>query len=311
MTSRRVLGGLGAAIALVLVMAVLVGSCRDPEANTLPPPSSTSSTAPTTTTSAPDYSLIALPAIEGNTTTTAPIGKGRATLRGIVEGPEGPVPNAVIRAERLVGDAVQQLDVRAGADGTFVFDGVPGGRYRVRAFLPPSLAMGDPQIFYQADGEVRDMRLRVEEFSGIVVRDAVTPTAPVVGDGVNLAVRVSERRVGDDGIAREVPLADLQVRVDASGWTPLDAEPIVATRSDGIAVFQFRCDRVTAVSATAVIGGSDEVFPLDVPPCSPRATTTSTTSSTSTSTPDDDQDGEDDEDEDGGGQETTTSTTAA
>ena len=308
MTSRRVLEGLAAAIALVLVLAVLLGSCRDPQANTLPPPSSTSSTQPTTTTTDPDYSLIALPDIEGNTTTTAPIGKGSATLRGIVEGPEGPVPNAVIRAERLVGDVVQQLDVRAGADGTFVLGDVPGGRYRVRAFLPPSLAMGDPQIFYQPDGEVRDMRLRLETFTGIVVRDAVSPIAPVVGEGVNVAIQVSERRVGDDGVAREVPVPDLQVRVDASGWTALDAEPIATTRSDGVAVFQFRCDEVTSVSATAVIAGSPEVFPLDVPPCSPRATTTSTTSTTSTSTPTDGDDDDDDDDDDEG---TTTSTTAA
>lgn len=290
MTNRRIGTALATSIAVVLVLAVLIGSCRDPQPNTLPPPSSTSSTEATTSTTEPDFSLVALPEIDGTTTTTAPMERGRATLRGIVLGPEGPVPNAVIRAERLVGDAVQTLEGRSGADGTFALENVPGGRFRVRAFLPPSLAMAEPDIFFHEDGDVRDMRLVLEPFTGVVVREAVRPAAPTVGDGVNLAVRVAERRVGDDGIGREVPIPGVQVQVNASGWTPLDPQPVQITGADGVAVFQFRCDRVGTVSATAVIGGLEEVFPLDAPACSPVATTTTTTTSTTTTDDDDDDD---------------------
>ena len=295
---KTVLAGAGAAVLVVL----LLGTLPDPQGRSLPAPSSTSSTQATTPTTEPDYSLVALPAIDGQTTTTAPMEKGRATLRGIVQGPDGPVPGAIISAERLVGDAIQRLQGRAGPDGTFAIEQVPGGRYRVRAFLPPSLVMGDPEVFYQPDGEVREMRLRLEPFTGVVVRDGTSPSAPMVGEGVNLAVRVSQAQVGDDGIAREVPVPGVQIRVSVSGLRLLDDRPVATTGSDGAAVFHFRCERVGAVTGTVTVAGVEETFPLDVPGCGPRATTTTTTV---------DEDEDEDEDEDDESTSSTTSTSTS
>ncbi len=267
-------------VALVLVVFFLVPS-GGPEARTLPPPSSTSSTQPTTTTTAPDYSLIALDSVPGRTTTTVPVSTGHTTLQGSVEGPDGPVPGAVVRADRLVGDAVQRTEVQTAADGTFSLPGLPGGRFRVRAFLPGSLAMDDAEVFFIADGETRDLRLIVQAYSGLAVRASTNPVSPIVGDAVNLAVLVAERTVDDSGIAREVPRAGLAVRVSASGWTALDDLPVQFTDADGVAVFQFRCDRVSTVVATAVVGADEETFPLEPPACAPvPPTTTSTTSTT-------------------------------
>ncbi len=127
-----------------------------------------------------------------------------------------------------------------------------------------------------------------------------------MGQAVNLAVRVSQRTVDGDGVAREVPLPNEPVRVSASGWTSLDgtdgssqttgSSPTtgagqsddqtgidrsgVLTDSNGVAVFRFRCDRVTEVSAFAVVGAQQETFPLQPPPCSPVPTTTTTTTTT-------------------------------
>ena len=284
--ARRWLTAATAAVAVVAVVAWFATGCSGPEARTLPSPSSTSSTEPTTTTTEPDYSLIALDPVPGRTTTTAPMTAGHTTLRGSVEGPDGPVPGAVVRAERLVGDAVQRTDVQTAPDGTFTFTDLPGGRFRVRAFLPGSLAMDHAEVFFVPDGETRDLRLIVQAYGGLTVHASTTPATPIVDDAVNLAVLVAERTVDDSGIAREVPQPGLSVRVSASGWTALDDLPVQFTDADGVAVFEFRCDRVTTVVATAIVGPDEEAFPLDPPPCAPVPTTTTTTTpSTSTTEP--------------------------
>ena len=306
---------------VVLLAGLVLSTSRDPQPARLPPPSSTSSTTPGPPTTEPDWSMVTLPVLDGSTTTTAPRSAGFVTFRGRVTGPDGPVPGAVVVAERLVDDAVQRFEARAGDDGTYELTGVPGGRYRVRAFLPPQLAMTSPEIFFQRDFESRDLDLRVEEFTGVVVRASVAPRAPIDGRGVNLAVLVAERRVGDDGIAREVPVAGVPVRVTASGWTSLDGGAARVTDGDGIAVFQYRCTATGPASATAYVGGGSSstaptgpadppattsttaglsgTFPLDVPGCSPVPTTTSTTA------PDDEDEDEDDDDEDDGRPTTT------
>ena len=120
--------------------------------------------------------------------------------------------------------------------------------------------------------------------TGVTVRASTSPSAPIVGQGVNLAVRVVERRVEADGIAREVPLPGLRVEVQSSGWTEMrssdDTDVARVTDSDGVVVFEYRCDRVTSVTATAIVGDAAMAFALDPPSCSPVPTTTTTTTTT-------------------------------
>ena len=297
---------------MVSVAAVFLGACGAPDSGLLPPPSSTSSTSTVPVTQPVDRSLIQLEAFPGVTTTTLPIEVGKSTLRGTVLGPEGPVPGAVVRIQRLVGDAVQSRDVATDPAGTFVVANVPGGRYRIRAFLAPRLAMTQPEIFYMTDGDERTVDLRTEVYEGVAVKASATPGSPIVGQGVNIAVRVANRTVEPDGIGREVPVAGVGVRLRTSGLTSLDAEPTPppddpdgddpddddpdadttspdggdaasppsrVTDGNGVIVFQFRCDQVGATTATAVVvvGEEEETFPLDIPPCSPVPTTTTTT----------------------------------
>lgn len=303
---------------MVSVVAVFLGACGAPDSGLLPPPSSTSSTSTVPVTQPVDRSLIQLEAFPGATTTTLPIEVGKSTLRGTVVGPEGAVPGAVVRIQRLVGDAVQSRDVAADAAGTFVVANVPGGRYRMRAFLAPRLAMTQPEIFFLTDGDERTVDLRTEVYEGVAVKASATPGSPIVGQGVNIAVRVANRTVEPDGIGREVPVAGVGVRLRTSGLTSLDAEPEPepepdpdddpadeeagassggtgdssppsrVTDGNGVIVFQFRCDQVGATTATAVVtvGEEEETFPLDIPPCSPVPTTTTTTAPAEGTDPD-------------------------
>ncbi len=270
-------GWVGRRVASALVLIVFLAGCAAPANRSLPPPEVTSSTSPEPTTSEVDYSQIVLPVVDGATTTTPLISTGRSSIRGLVTGPEGVLPDAVVRLERLVGDAVQRTDLRTGPDGVYEAKAIPGGRYRVRAFLPPTLTTQQTEVFYLPDGDDRELSLVTVPFAGRVVLASTTPAAPVVGGGVNLAIRVAERQVDADGVGREQPLANVPVRVNSSGWTQLDDDPTGLTDGDGIVVLSYRCDQVTPVSATAVVGVDQEAFPLDVPPCSPRPTTTTTT----------------------------------
>lgn len=268
-----------AVIAAVVVGLLVTVSCGTPQGRVLPAPSSTASTVATPTTERPDYSQIALQAYPGQTTTTTPISAGSATISGAVDGPNGLIPGAVVRFERLVGDAVQSVDVLSGADGRYQLANVPGGRYRVRAYFPPLLAMEQSEIFYLADGEEKDLTLRTVEYTGFVVASGVTPAAPFLGQGANLVVRVTQRIVDGDGVGREVGVAGANVSVSTTGWTPVAPNIVVVSDGNGNAVFTFSCDTVTNVTATALVdtGTGPVGYGLEAPPCSPRPTTTTTT----------------------------------
>lgn len=281
-------------VGVVLVIAVFGGTCSAPDRRTLPPPSSTSSTAPEQTTTTVDHSRTVLQPVSGQTTTTL-AQFGDAILSGVVEGPTGRVPGAIVRIERLVGDAVQVREVRTGEDGAWVLEGLPGGRMRVRAYAPPSLTMLEPEIFFLTEAQPRELRLTVREHSGILVLSDITPDAPTVGSTVNVALRVVEKVVDDDGVARTRPIPGIPIQIQSSGWVFLSGPG--ATASDGDAVFTFRCEQQSSVTATAVLfdGTQDRSFPLEVPSCGPRPTTTTTTSTSSTTTTTDPDEDEDDE----------------
>lgn len=275
-------------VAAVALLAVFGSTCSAPDSRSLPPPSSTSTTVPEETTTSVDHSRTVLQPLTGRTTTTL-AQSGRARLTGVVTGPAGPVAGAVVRAERLVGDAVQVLEARTRDDGTWVLDRIPGGRMRVRAYAPPSLTMLEPEIFFLTVGEPRELRLTLREHEGLFVLSDVTPAAPTVGSNVNVAVRVLQRIVDDLGVARTQPLAGITLQAQFSGWT-LVAGP-TATAGDGVAVYTFRCEQPASVAMAVTLfdGMQERSFPVDVPSCGARPTTTTTsTSTTSTTEPDED-----------------------
>ena len=273
-------------VGAVALLVVFGSTCSAPDQRSLPPPSSTSTTVPEETTTSVDRSRTVLQPLVGRTTTTL-AESGRARLTGVVTGPAGPVPGAVVRVERLVGDAVQVFETRAREDGTWVLDRIPGGRMRVRAYAPPMLTMLEPEIFFLTVAEPRDLRLTLREHEGLFVLSDTTPSAPTVGSTVNVAVRVLQRIVDDQGIARTQPLAGITLQVQSSGWVFVDGP--TATASDGVAVYTFRCEEQASVAMAVTLfdGEQERTFPVDVPSCGARPTTTTSTSTTSTTEPDD------------------------
>ncbi len=211
----------------VAVVALLVaGACTGGD-DAGPSPT----TRATTPTSIVDYTGVVLPDVGGETTTTIDE-KGRARLVGSVTGPRGPVAGATVRIERLVAGREVRTDVVAAADGRWELKDVPGGRYRVRAFLAPVYAQTAPEIRFLADREEHSFDLTVEDQRGLIVRSAVAPDQPVVDGAVNLVVLVAQRTVSEDGIVRASPLGGSFVELLGLGrWVLRDDDGSTTTSS--------------------------------------------------------------------------------
>lgn len=238
---------------MLLVGVVLAGACSsDRDAGPGPRPDNTPTTLPV------DRSGIALAGVPGQTTTTI-VERGTATISGAVQGPSGLVPGATVRIERLVAGREIRTDVVSGPDGRYALPLVPGGRYRIRAFLPPTLAQVVPEVQFLSDGKEHIIDLKVDRHSGLVARAGVAPAAPQLDGAVNLVISVSTRSVGDDGVVRSTPVVGSNVELTGLGrWS-------LRTDDDGGST-------TTTTTTTTLPGG-------------PPTSTTRPTSSTTTTSP--------------------------
>lgn len=280
---------------LGLLVLLALSACTAKGVDTLPPPPTTRPRPPTT--AVPDFSHVDLREVPGKTTTTVAMGPGRSTLRGVVFGPDGPVPGATVRAERLVGDGVGSVQVFTAEDGTWTVTGVFGGRFRVRAWRPNDLALTKPEVFFLNDGDTKQLQLRVERYTGLAVTHAIAPNPPFVDEPANLVVQVVQQSVDENGIVRGAPVPGVRVDLAGSGdWRVETSNPSV-TNGEGRAMWRLRCRSEGKQDLRVLVSGTDQ-FPLDIPPCvlpPEDSTTTSTsgrntTSSSSTSTTDPDED---------------------
>lgn len=210
------LGRRGRAVVLAALLAA--AACTDDGDDQPAPP-----TEPTTPTTVVDRSGIALARVPGETTTTI-VERGTAVITGGVRGPGGLIPGATVRIERLVGRREIRTDVVTGPDGRYVLGGVPGGRYRLRAFMAPSLVQLEPDIQFLADGEEHVVDLQVEQQGGLVVRADVAPEPPSVDEPVNLVALVATRTVSADGVVTTAPVVGVTVELTGLGRWALRAQ---------------------------------------------------------------------------------------
>ena len=273
----------------VVLLALLAVACsgRDPY-DPLPQPDAVEPLDDTTTTLPFDVRTVQLPAARGSTTTTVAIGPGPMTIVGRVEGPDGPVGGAIVRLERLVGDGVASIEVPTAADGTWNVERVLGGRYRVRAWQQPALAMPRARLVFVETARAAPIELRLDRYDGRRVDAAIAPDPPPVGEPANLKVRVADRGVDDRGVIRTAPRPGVSVSLTGSGrWFVTSPNP-QTTGSDGSVTFRVECQDDGAQPLSVVLDGGETV-PLDIAACvdltgPPTTDTTSTTSTSTTST---------------------------
>lgn len=244
---------------------LVAGACTKGEVEPLP---AAPSLPATTTTVAVDFSGIALNAVPGRTTTTIAMQPGQATISGTVVGPGGPVPQAVVRAERVVGDATGSIDILTGADGTFAFTSMIGGRYRVRAWkaAPDNLALVEPEVFFLESKESKVLALTIRPYQGVSVSSDIAPNPPLIGEPANLVVQVVDRQVDAQGIVRGSPVPGARVELFGAGdWRLRSANP-QTTDGAGRVTFTLECQRAGQQPLSVVVGDTT-TFPLEIPPC--------------------------------------------
>lgn len=260
MSSRRV-----RVAAVLLAAAFVAGGCTRGAVDELPAPPTTGPT--TSSTARPDLSGVNLAGVPGTTSTTVLLTPGEATLEGVVTGPDGPVPGATVLIERLAGEGVGAATIPTGADGRWSAAGILGGRYRVRAWRAPDLALTTPESFYLEGRETREVKLAVQAFSGVVVTSAMAPSPPVVDESARLVVRSYTRSVDERGIVRNQPLPSVQLELTGSSqWKLETANPAFADAT-GRADWLVRCSSLGTHLLAVRVGGGGEALALKLPAC--------------------------------------------
>lgn len=254
-----------AVVLLALIAAALLVACSKKSGYDFPPPPST---VPEEQTTVPDYSSVELARVSGRTTTTINNSPGQAHISGFVVAPQGAVPGATVHVERLVGDGVLALDVATNPDGSFHVDNVQGGRYRLRAWRVPDLALTTPSIFFLGGTENKTgLNLQVNQYTGTNVAPVIAPNPPSVGDPANLAVQVTTVVVDPTGIVRATPMVGVQVDLQGSGSWQLQSSSTAFTDGFGQALWHLTCTSTGAQPLSAAVNGVS--YPLNLPACQP------------------------------------------
>jgi hypothetical protein len=252
-------------------LVLLSGCIHDIPEIPSPPP-----TKPTTTTTGyPDFSDAELRGVAGTTTTSVPMQPGEATLTGIVTAPDGFVPGAQVLVERLVGGGVGSMTLVTGADGKWALPGVLGGRYRVRAWRAPDLAVTGPYALYIEAKQTVDLPVRVESYRGLVAVPSINPDPPVVHEAANLVVQIATRRVDEQGIVIADPVPDVRLELyGGSAWQMQSSNPTTAD-NEGRGRWQVACAEAGHQPLSVVVSG-DQPIALALPDCALTPPTTST-----------------------------------
>lgn len=245
---------------------------------------------PPPTTRPPGEAAPTLPSVPGTSAPPQPANVGFAHLHGNVTGPDGAVvPGAQVHVERSIGGQFQVLDVFADAAGHYDISGIAGGRYRVRAYLAPTLAQARAEVFYLQYAEDKGLDLAVGAFGEPAISVAVAPSPPILDAPLNVAVRVTGRFVDTDGFVRVQPLVGGLVDVTVLGpWTSTTPATTWVTDGNGRVDLQFTCEGLAPtqlqVSVRPTVADVPTVQVVDVASCIDPATLTTTTLEPTTTT---------------------------
>lgn len=154
--------------------------------------------------------------------------------------------------------------------------GLLGGRYRIRAWRSPDLALTIPQILFVEAKQRLPVALVLSRFTGLAVTSLNAPDPPVVGGTTTLTAVVSTVSVDDEGVVRSVPVPGATASLAVgSGWQFSGGSSV--TNGQGRATFSLTCQTVGASPIELTINGSLS-FSLTVRACvAPPSTTTTST----------------------------------
>ncbi len=184
---------------------------------------------------------------------------GRRPSSGkVIDADGNPVPGAFVRAT-YYGDPnkPEVIEALSLEDGTYRFDQVLGGRWRIRAWKAPELATLDDNAFFLGYTEQRQLDLKVKAATDIVVTSSMAPNPPFTGSPVELAVLVLSQSVDEEGVVHRSPVGGAAVTLDIRGKWSLVGDPTQATEYNGRTAWSSPArSRVRSRSSPSSAGGS-------------------------------------------------------
>lgn len=272
----------------VVVMSVFVlRGCDTANVPLVHPPAGFDVAGTATTQPGNDLTSVQLAGVDGTTVPDAIRATGTAHLNGSVNGPQGPVTGATVRVEHLVRGDPPPIDVLTGPDGRWDLPNIAGGRYRVRAFLAPTFAQIEPEVFFLEDGAAQSFDLTVDSFSGIAITSSIAPDPPSVNQPFSLVVRVARRSVDPDGVARGQPIENATVQLTGTQGFNVKGQPSTVTDVNGDATFSLECKAANAsqiqVSVRPTVTEPPQPQTLQFNPCVDQTTTTTATTTPASS----------------------------
>ncbi len=181
---------------------------------------------------------------------------GTATLSGTALIGSRPAAGAVVRIERHTATGSGSIDVQTNSRGTWSAGDLPGGRYRLRSWLPGQAVDRAGTVFFIEAGESHAHSFRLEE-----VEDDVSVqlnNSGVMFDGLtgSVGVAVSRRQVDGEGMIVNAPVSTANVTLTVTGAAKLESGDTAKVDSSGHVTFKLRCTRIGSVSVTASVSGS-------------------------------------------------------
>ncbi len=198
---------------------------------------------------------------------------GDGRIAGTVVGPEGPVAGAIVRVERHTTDGIGVLQAAADPEGLWSFDGLPGGRYRARAWVPGLMTTGRSEVTFLPDGGKADFAFSLWGVDPAPMLEFVHGGPIYHGGTGTVAVVVTSRTVDFDGIVVTTPVPSAAVSIEVSPDVTLASSPVQFTDPQGSARFVLACPAaaLSGTGSTGVLvarsGEQVETFPL--PGCQP------------------------------------------
>lgn len=275
------------AIPFLVLSTFVMRGCSTASVPLLHPPPGVTLPEAAATSTPEDLTGVQLAGVDGTTTVPPVQSAGTTHISGSVNGPQGPVPGATVRVEHLVEGQPPPMDLLTAPDGRWDLPNIAGGRYRVRAFLAPTLAQTQPQIVFLTDGQQQTMDLTMESFAGLALSAAAAPDPPQLNQPMTFVVRVARKTVDPNGVVRSEPVLNAGVTLTGvQGWS-VRGSSSASTDVNGDAAFTLDCKQAGAsqIQATVRPTATDppQTGTFQVTPCAAPAPSTTVPSSSSSS----------------------------
>ena len=187
---------------------------------------------------------------------------GESRLEGSAVGPDGPAFGGIVRIERHTSQGLGSVDARVGADGRWGIDGLPGGRYRIRAWVPGRLTMTASEVIFLEAEETAQFDFQLEEVDPQPELQFIHGGPIYEGLTGEVAVAVSQRVVDADGLILTTPVVGAVINLQPTSGVGTVGGASKITGADGAARFVLRCARVGSGNAIARYGAIEAIFAL-------------------------------------------------